>query len=158
MVTLEPKPQQEASRNRRKEDESKDESKSTDNSKEDESKESKRKREREEREKREHSSPSVDEESTLSREEKKDTFVTFAMEHDSEKDTFVVTSSTLSSSSDESNGADLTKKELALLESIRGRLVDMDAEVNPFKLAIGMRANDHDIGLERCKAWLEGEA
>lgn len=102
VVTLEPKPQQEASRNSRKEDESKDESKSTDGGKEDESKESKRKREREEREKREHSSPFVDEESTLSREEKKDTFVTFAMEHDSEKDTFAITSSTLSSEEDES--------------------------------------------------------
>jgi len=102
VVRLEPKPQQETTRNRRKEDESKDESKSTNSRKEDESKESKRKREREEREKREESSSSVGEESTLSREEQENTFVTFAMEPDSEKDTFVFTSSPLSPEEDES--------------------------------------------------------
>lgn len=158
VVRLELKPQQEASRNRRKEDESKDESKSTNSSKEDESKESKRKREREEKEKRADFSSSVDEESNLSREEKKNTFVTFAMEHDSEKDAFVFTSSAPSPTSDESNEADLTKEDVALLERIKSRLVDMNAEVTPFALALAMRGNDHDIGLERCRAWLEAGA
>lgn len=136
-----------------KKEESKEESKSTDSSKKDESKESKNKNKNRES----LSSSSLEGESTLSHAGEKDTFVTFVEANDNERDTFLDTSTLLSSSSDESNGADLTQKELALLESIKGRLVDMNAGVTPFKLAIGMRANDHDIGLERCRAWLEGD-
>ena len=113
VVTLEPKPRQETSRNRQNEDESKDESKSNDSSKQDESKESKNKNKIEERESEGGLSSSGEEESILSRAEKKNAFVAFAMEHDSENDAFVFASSTLSSSHEESKvcakcGEDLT--------------------------------------------------
>ena len=95
------------------------------------------------------------EESTLSHAEKKITFPTFVVANDSEKATFLDTSSSLPRWVEESN---LTPEQIALLERIRGRLEAMDSEVTPYKLAVGMRGNDQDIGIARCKAWLEAGA
>lgn len=53
---------------------------------------------------------------------------------------------------------DLTPEQIALLERIKGRFVEQHAEVTPYKLAVCMRSNDQDIGIARCKAWLEAGA
>lgn len=104
------------SKRRRNNEESKEESKSTDSSKQDESKESKNKNKIEERESGRGPSSSGEEESVLSHAGEKNTFVTFVKEPDSEKDTFVFTSSRLSQGVEESNrvcakcGEDLTGK------------------------------------------------
>ncbi len=104
------------SKRRRNNEESKEESKSTDSSKQDESKESKNKNKIEERESGRGLSSSGEEESILSHAVEKNTFVTFVEEPDSEKDTFVFTSSRLSHGVKESNrvcakcGEDLTGK------------------------------------------------
>ncbi|MFZ3145380.1 hypothetical protein [Methanothrix sp.] len=83
-------------------EESREESKSTDSSKQDESKESKNKNKNKNKNRESLSSSSLEGESTLSHAEEKNTFVTFVKATDSEEDTFVVTSSTLSSAHEES--------------------------------------------------------
>jgi len=91
------KPENDNGRSGKKE-ESKEESKSTDSSKKDESKESKN-----ENKNRESLSPSsLEGESTLSHAGEKNTLVTFVKATDSEKDTFLDTSETLSSGVEES--------------------------------------------------------
>jgi len=84
-------------------EESKEESKSTDSRKEEESKESKNKNKIDSREREDHTSSSGDVESTLSLAEEKITFPTFLKAADSEKVTFLNTSSILSSGVEESN-------------------------------------------------------
>jgi len=34
----------------------------------------------------------------------------------------------------------------------------MKTDVTPFTLALALKANDHDIGIDRCRKWLEAEA
>jgi hypothetical protein len=63
------------------------------------------------------------------------------------------------------NGADgddlsthaLDSSEIALLQRTRKRLQDMKVDVTPFALALALKANDHDIGIDRCREWLEAE-
>lgn len=55
-------------------------------------------------------------------------------------------------------GDGLTPEQIALLERIKGRLEAMNSEVTPFALAIAMKGNDQDIGMDRCRTWLEAKA
>jgi hypothetical protein len=148
------KPETDSKRSGNKE-ESKEESNPIDSRKEEESKESKNKNKIEEREIDEPLSPSVDEKSTLSCAEKKITSTTFLKAADSDKPTFPSTFPVITTSPDAGN---LSDEDFALLKRIKGRLEAMNSEVTPYKLAVGMRGNDQDIGVERCKAWLEAGA
>jgi hypothetical protein len=147
VVRLNPKTDNKRSGSRRNIDESIDESMPTDSRKEEESKESKNKNKIEEREEERSVSSSSDVESTLSHEEAKNRFVAFVEATDSDNNVSSMLSSSVSSC--------LTPEQTALLERIKGRLEAMNSEVTPYKLAVGMRGNDQDIGVERCKAWLE---
>jgi len=53
-----------------------------------------------------------------------------------------------------------TAEEAALLSRICGRMRQQspDKPLDPFILATGMRASDHDIGIDRCKTWIASEA
>lgn len=58
------------------------------------------------------------------------------------------------------DASEFTTEEAALLSRICGRMRQQspDKLLDPFTLAMGMRANDHDIGIDRCKAWIASEA
>lgn len=58
------------------------------------------------------------------------------------------------------DASEFTTEEAALLSRICGRMRQQspDKPLDPFILSVGMRANDHDIGIDRCKAWIASEA
>jgi primase-polymerase (primpol)-like protein len=151
VVRLKPETDNKRSGNK---EESKEESNPIDSRKEEESKESKNKNKIEEREREELTSPCVEEKSTLSCSAEKITSPTFLKAVDSDKLTFLSTFPVITTSPD----AGLADGDLALFERIKGRLEAMNSEVTPFKIAIGMKANGHDIGLEACRALLEAGA
>jgi hypothetical protein len=49
-------------------------------------------------------------------------------------------------------------EDIALLRRICGRMKKTGKPIKAFELALLMKANDHDIGVARCEAWLAGEA
>jgi len=144
------------------------------------SKISKREKEREEREK----SGAGGLAENFSRENEKNTKFTKAVEPDSDSQTKEVPSRDLAylagsidnDSLKEQTGidphprkdeptpskknGDFSADEAALLKRICGRMRQQhpDKPVNVFELAVLMRSNDHDIGVERCKAWIAREA
>ena len=148
------KPDTDKPGNQRNNDESIDESTPNESSREDESKERKNKNKKEDKKSSGlSSSPSSSpEENILFRDADKNAFVAFAKADGNENDAFVNASPCFHESED------LSPDEIALLERIYGRLEKMDAEVTPLTLSLAMKANDHDIGPARCKAWLEATA
>jgi hypothetical protein len=55
---------------------------------------------------------------------------------------------------------DFSADEAALLKRICGRMRQQhpNKPINAFELAVLMRSNDRDIGIERCKEWIAREA
>jgi hypothetical protein len=65
-----------------------------------------------------------------------------------------------SDSSERGVTSEFTGEEAALLSRICDRMRQQSPgkPISAFELAVGMKVNDHDIGIERCKVWVASEA
>lgn len=134
----------------RKYDASKDASMDTASSKDGASIESKKEKEREEREIEDLQALSVDESLSLSK-KANHTCNTCVKATDSDASTCGDTCAVVAET-------DFSPTETALLQRICGRMQKEGKELDPFVLALAMRSNDCDIGIQRCKAWIAATA